>query len=135
GNKSPLVSPRHGGERRWDPIGSNLKTIKERKRIMKLKAKAEQRIKDELTPINLEELYREVLDESGAVEIGGLSFMPSDIIEKLDPVAFRCGVNDYADSLINDTITDEIDGEYYDLRDAQDIVDEVEAELEELENA
>lgn len=102
---------------------------------MKLKAKAEQRIKDELTPINLEELYRDVLDESGSVEVGGLSFMPSDIIEKLDPVAFRCGVNDYADSLINETITDEIDGEYYDLREAQDIVDEVETELEELENA
>jgi hypothetical protein len=100
---------------------------------MKIRPLAEQRIKDELTPINLEELYRELLDESGAVEIGGLSFMPSDIIEKLDPVAFRCGVNDYADSLINDTITDEIDGNYYDLREAQDVVDEVEAELEEVE--
>lgn len=100
---------------------------------MKIRPLAEQRIKDELTPINLEELYRELLDESGAVEVGGLSFMPSDIIEKLDPVAFRCGVNDYADSLINDTITDEIDGEYYDLREVQDIVDEVEAELEEVE--
>ena len=86
---------------------------------MKLRVKAEARIKDELTPIDLEQLYRDVLDESGAVEVGGLSFMPSDIVEKLDPVAFRCGVNDYADSLINDTITDEIDGQYYDLREAQ----------------
>ena len=102
---------------------------------MKLRVKAEARIKDELTPIDLEQLYRDVLDESGAVEVGGLSFMPSDIVEKLDPVAFRCRVNDYADSLINDTITDEIDGQYYDLREAQDIVDEVENELEELENA
>ena len=100
---------------------------------MKVRPLAEQRIKDELTPINLEELYRELLDESGAVEVGGLSFMPSDIMEKLDPVAFRCGVSDYADSLINETITDEIDGKHYDLREAQDIVDEVEAELEEVE--
>jgi len=100
---------------------------------MKVRPLAEQRIKDELTPIDLEELYREILDESGAVDVGGLSFMPSDIMEKLDPVAFRCGVSDYADSLINETITDEIDGKHYDLREAQDIVDEVEAELEEVE--
>jgi len=99
----------------------------------KLRTKAEQRIKNELEPVNLEQLYRDVLDENGTVEVGGLTFMPSDIVEKLDPTAFRCGVNDYADSLINDTITDEIDGQYYNLREAEDIVDEVEMELEEGE--
>jgi len=99
----------------------------------KLRTKAEQRIKNELEPVNLEQLYRDVLDESGMVAVGGLFFTPSDIVEKLDPTAFRCGVSDYADSLINDTITDEIDGQYYDLREAEDIVDEVEMELEEGE--
>jgi hypothetical protein len=52
-----------------------------------------------------------------------------------DPEAFRCGVNDYADGLVNDSITEEINGNHYDYRDAESIVEEVEAEEEELENA
>jgi hypothetical protein len=103
---------------------------------MKYKEKAEQRIKDELDPIDLEQLYRDMLDElEPEVKVAGLSFCASRIIEELDPVAFRCGVCDYADSLVNDSITEEIGGNHYEWREAENIVEEVEAEEEELENA
>jgi hypothetical protein len=65
--------------------------------------------------------------------VAGLSFCASRIIEELDPVAFRCGVCDYADGLVNESITDEIHGNHYDLREAQDIIDEVVSEIEDTE--
>ena len=103
---------------------------------MSIKEKAEKRIIAELEPVDLEQLYRDMLDEcEPEVKVAGLSFCASRIVEELDPVAFRCGVNDYADGLVNDSITEEINGNHYDLREAQDIVDEVECEMEETENA
>jgi len=109
---------------------------KERKENMSIKEKAEKRIMAELEPVDLEQLYRDMLDEcEPEVKVAGLSFCASRIVEELDPVAFRCGVCDYADSLVNDSITEEIDGNHYDWREAESIVEEVEAEEEELENA
>ena len=102
---------------------------------MTIKEKAEKRIVAELEPVDLEQLYRDMLDEwEPEVKVCGLSFCASRIVEELDPIAFRCGVCDYTDSLVNESITEEIEGNHYDLRDAQDIVDEVEAEMEETEN-
>ena len=109
-------------------------TIKEKN--MSIKEKAEKRIIAELEPVDLEQLYRDMLDEcEPEVKVAGLSFCASRIVEELDPVAFRCGVCDYADSLVNDSITEEINGNHYDYREAESIVEEVEAEQEELENA
>ena len=109
-------------------------TIKEKN--MSIKEKAEKRIIAELEPVDLEQLYRDMLDEcEPEVKVAGLSFCASRIVEELDPVAFRCGVCDYADSLVNDSITEEINGNHYDYREAESIVEEVEAEEEELENA
>lgn len=102
---------------------------------MTIKEKAEKRIVAELEPVDLEQMFRDCLDEEGDVQVGCLTFQRSRIIEKLDPVAFRCGVCDYADSLVNDTITEEIEGNHYDLREAEEIVEEVEAEMEETGNA
>jgi hypothetical protein len=42
-------------------------------------------------------------------------------------------VSDYADSLIGETLSDEIDGEYYNLDEVNDIRDEIESELDEEE--
>ena len=39
--------------------------------------------------------YDESLDSDGVVNVGGLEFYPSRIIEELDPVAYRCGYNDW----------------------------------------
>lgn len=103
---------------------------------MTIKEKAEKRIVAELEPVDLEQLYRDMLDEyEPEVRVGGLSFCASRIVEELDPVAFRCGVCDYADSLVNESITEEIEGNHYDLKEAEEIVEEVEAEAEETENA
>jgi hypothetical protein len=99
-----------------------------------IKSKLEERVKKELKAIDLEELYREMLDDcEPVVKVAGLSFTPSRIIEELDPTAFRCGVSDYADSLIGETLSDEIDGEYYNLDEVNDIRDEIESELDEEE--
>lgn len=99
-----------------------------------IEAKLEKRVKENLKPIDLEELYRNMIDEcEPVVKVGGLSFTPSRIIEELDPTAFRCGVSDYADSLIGETISEEIDGEYYNLDEVNDIRDEIESELDEEE--
>jgi len=99
-----------------------------------IKSKLEKRVKEELKPIDLEELYREMLDDcEPVVKVAGLSFTPSRIIEELDPTAFRCGVIDYADSLIGETLSEEIDGEYYNLDEVNDIRDEIESELDEEE--
>lgn len=46
-----------------------------------------------------EEEYRDLIDESGPVIVAGLKFTASRILEELDPVAYRCGLNDYVDSL------------------------------------
>lgn len=102
---------------------------------MTIKEKAEKRIVAELEPVDLEQLYRDMLDEcEPEIKVGGLSFCASRIVEELDPVAFQCGVCDYADGLVNESITEEIEGNHYDLREAEEIVDEVEAEMEETEN-
>jgi hypothetical protein len=39
--------------------------------------------------------YDNMLDEEGVVVVGGLNFSPSDIIKNLDPIAYRCGFNDF----------------------------------------
>ena len=45
------------------------------------------------------EMYNESLDESGYVVVGGLEFLPSRVLQEMDPTAYRCGFNDYLDML------------------------------------
>ncbi len=50
-----------------------------------------------------EDEYEEFLNEIyPEVEIGELTFYPGQIIKNLDPIAFRCGLIDYEDSLNNE---------------------------------
>ncbi len=89
-----------------------------------------ERVKAELKPIDTEERAREIIDETTEViQICGISFTPSRILEELDPIAFSCAVSDIIDG---ENLT-EIDGEYYDENEVQDIIDEVEQEEEERE--
>lgn len=56
----------------------------------------------------LVEAYREFLNEiEPEVTICGCTFEPAAILEELDPIAFRCGYLEYADSL--DIDTDELE--------------------------
>jgi hypothetical protein len=47
-----------------------------------------------------EERYDEFLDEVyGEVQIGTLTFYPSDILKNCDPIAYRVGLSDYEDMI------------------------------------
>lgn len=50
----------------------------------------------------LNEMFQEALDSEGAVKVAGLEFLPSVILQECDPIAYRTGLNDYADSLERD---------------------------------
>lgn len=98
---------------------------------MNIKEKAEKRIAAELEPVDVAQLFRDSIDEEGDVRVGCLTFQRSRIVEELDPVAFRCGMNDYVDALVSDGIlTEEISGHHYDGGEAQEIIDELETEEE-----
>lgn len=49
--------------------------------------------------------YDEMLDEVyGEVDICGYSYSASYALRNLDPTAYRCGMNDYYDSLYSDVV-------------------------------
>jgi len=50
--------------------------------------------------------YEDMLDEMGTIEICGLGYYPSEILSKVDPIAYRCGMSDYYDSLYSDILYD-----------------------------
>ncbi len=77
----------------------------------------------EIDPDEAEEQYREYLNEFGWVQIGSMSFEPARVVEELDPIAYRCGLNDYVDGL------DVEDDPRY-----RELVEELEELKNELEN-
>lgn len=91
-------------------------------------SKLTDKIESELAPVDGEELFDQCLDEGDPVRIGSLEYTPSHVLKQIDPTAYRCGVNDYVDSLG----LKEINGNNYD----PDKVDKICEELvEELESA
>jgi hypothetical protein len=90
----------------------------------------------ECQAIDREQRFRDMLDECYSFDSVGGPFAcmsPSGVLEEMDPVAFRCGVNDYMDS----EGTVEIDGDDYDSREvdkaAEEYLDELRNELSALE--
>lgn len=51
---------------------------------------------------DLEDQYDDVLDCEGPVKVCGFDMWPSDILRDCDPIAYRCGFNDYIDALVKD---------------------------------
>ena len=94
-------------------------------------------IVSECTIVDRETAFAESLDSDGPIDVRGLSMMPSDIWKEMDPTAFRCGVNDYADG----EPWTEVQGETYDNEDIGNalesfldpIRDELNRALDELE--
>lgn len=43
------------------------------------------------------EQYDEYLNECGDVTIGGLQYEQAEALKRVDPIAYRCGFNDWAD--------------------------------------
>lgn len=70
------------------------------------------------------ESYEELLDCDGPISIGTLKYYPSEILKKCDPIAYRCGLLDYIDSIDLEEIS-----EYQEL---QTKLEELKTQLNEL---
>lgn len=56
-----------------------------------------------VTQSEAQEMFNEMLDECyEEIRFGEMSYLPSDVLESTDPIAHRCGVNDYIDALCQD---------------------------------
>ena len=66
--------------------------------------------------------YEEYLNEQGDIVIGTLRYSPAYVLKQVDSTAYRCGLNDYIDSL------------ELEPKELKEELEELEEELEELEN-
>lgn len=56
-----------------------------------------------ISEYDLEQMYDEMLDDCyGVVEVAGITYDTSRVLKECDPIAYRLGMNDYADSLMED---------------------------------
>lgn len=55
----------------------------------------------------LREAYADLLDCEGDVTVAGYQFLPSRVLREVDPIAYRQGLLDYADS--EDIDTDDLE--------------------------
>ena len=49
--------------------------------------------------------YDMMLDEDHEIMVAGMQFWPSEILRRLDPIAYRTGLNDYLDAMGVDSDT------------------------------
>lgn len=92
-------------------------------------------ITEELTAPDLDSLYDDMLDECYSFkQVGGpfANMLPSRVLREVDPIAYRCGFNDWADE---DYV--EVGGEMYDKREVkekkEEFLDEIRSEILDLE--
>ena len=93
----------------------------------------------ELDPDNYEDQFDDMLDESiPEIEIGCLTYLPSQVLKAVDPTAYRCGLIDYIDSLdVEDSdeykeLQEEIDQLKSDIEDLESEIEDLESEIEDL---
>jgi hypothetical protein len=87
----------------------------------------EELIKQHCEAIDDEELFDEMMDECyPEIEIGCCSWQPSYAMKELDPTAYRIGVSEHADSLVQDDQLYECDGDYYQMFDIEEMISELE---------
>ena len=80
-------------------------------------------IKEHCTPIDAEEAYEELLNECHEpVKVGCCQWEAGYVMKELDPIAFRCGVADY---FADDEQFMEVDGQYYNICDIENMIDEL----------
>lgn len=117
--------------------------------LASLEVKREEIDNYEIDPDYIEDSYKEALDESYEMP-NGWSY--SDVLEQMDPIAYRCGLNDYADSFdkeefqyykelqeefeefdnINDQLNDEIFDLEQEIEEKQEILEDLIIEADEL---
>lgn len=67
-----------------------------------------------ITEKELQDQFIELLNDcNDLIKIGNLTYEAGYALQKLDPTAFRCGLNDFIDNQLSDDIIEEIDGDYY----------------------
>lgn len=109
-------------------MSANVEMIARRAALVAAIEQLNNKIKNfEIDPDDYKNDYDDALDEGGTVVVGGCEFFPSRILRELDPIAYRCGFNDYVDNI---AVSD--DANYCDLCDE---LADLEAELEEVEEA
>jgi hypothetical protein len=95
------------------------------------------KVKDDLTELDVNSMYDEMLDECYDMsEVGGpfSHMLASRILQECDPVAYRCWFTDWLDG----ERFYEVDGEYYhgpDLERVKDeMIDELQDEIDDLQS-
>jgi peptidoglycan hydrolase CwlO-like protein len=79
-----------------------------------------------------DEKYAEMLDDVyGKVNICGYTYCSSYALEKVDPIAYRCGFSDFADSMENEDF-EEYNELIEELEELENELNELNEELEEL---
>ena len=97
-----------------------------------IETKVTERVKDELSPVDVESRFADMLDECYSFDSVGGPFAhmsPSRVLRECDETSYRCGVNDYADSLSKDGEIEYIASDWYNSKEVSDIRDEVESEM------
>ena len=105
-----------------------------RKMQSQIADKEKQQSQIELDPDDFADQFDDMLDESGTVEAGGYSFYPSRILKELDPVAYSCSLNDYADSVFDVTENDDYKALQEEIDQLKSDIEDLESEIEDLEN-
>ena len=98
----------------------------------------------EIDPDCIEDNYKDCLNEMHEMPNG---WDYSDVLERMDPIMYRCGLNDYADGFDKeefqdykelqeefeefDNINDQLNDEIFDI---ESEIEDLEAELQDLEN-
>lgn len=64
----------------------------------------------EITKKNLVNQYDDMINETtDTIKIGYIEFEASRVLEELDPIAYRCGLNDYYDSICDEYICEDME--------------------------
>ena len=99
-----------------------------------IKDKEAQQNSIECDPDDLADQFDEILDEAGSIEVAGCTFYPSQILKECDPVVYRCGLNDFADSYFNKEETEEYQALQEEIDQLESDIVDLESEIEDLEN-
>ena len=106
--------------------------------ISKLKAQIEnketQQNEIECDPDDLADQFDECLDEEGSIKVAGCTFYPSQILKKCDPIGYRCGLNDFADSVFDSEDTEEYQALQEEIDQLESDIEDLESEIEDLQS-
>jgi len=62
----------------------------------------EKAFREQYSQADIEDMFDEMLDDEGEIRIGSLTYSPSWVLKQVDPTAYRIGVGELEDSLMED---------------------------------